>query len=458
MSVECESYRACEIDSCLVMLLDIGVFTGHLHPLIVHLPIGFLLLAILFELASYFKKYQHLRSAVSFTLFLGFVSAIVACISGYVLSLTGEYDFKALGNHKTAGIFVAIVSALLFLMTTTQFRRILVIPRWAFSSLCILLFVSLAYTGHQGANLTHGSDYISLTVLMEQRRQKPATVEEAFIFEDVVHPLLIKRCSQCHRANKQKGKLSMQSLSSLQKGGKTGPAVVAGKLTESELYKRITLDPSHEKFMPADGKTPLTKGEVAIIKWWIGEGMAIEGKKIVELKNVEGIKPSVADFLGLSETENSNELAASFGREVNADIPLVFNMALADSLRKKGVNVRVMLHHPVMLDVTLPPGFDKKIDFILGDLKAVARNVIWLNLSDNGLTENELYFLPMMTNLEKLRLEKNPIGDGVCSQLMGLNHLEAVNLNETKITSACMKKLKQMPALKRVYSWKTNVD
>ena len=171
MSMECESYRSCEIDSCLVMLLDLGVFTGHLHPLIVHLPIGFLLLAILFELASYFKKYQHLRSAVSFTLFLGFVSAIVACVSGYVLSLSGDYDFNALGNHKTAGIFVAIVSGLLFLMTTEQFRRISIIPRWIFSSLCIVLFVSLAYTGHQGGNLTHGSDYISLTVLSTPSRR-----------------------------------------------------------------------------------------------------------------------------------------------------------------------------------------------------------------------------------------------------------------------------------------------
>jgi len=107
-----------------VMLLDIGGFAGHLHPLIVHLPIGFLLLAILFELASYFKKYQHLKSAVSFTLFLGFVSAIVACVSGYVLSLAGDYDYQRLGNHKIAGIFVAIVSGLLFLMTTAEFRKI----------------------------------------------------------------------------------------------------------------------------------------------------------------------------------------------------------------------------------------------------------------------------------------------------------------------------------------------
>jgi len=425
------------------MLLDIGLFAGHLHPLIVHLPIGFLLLAILFELASYFRQYQHLKSAVSFTLFLGFVSAIVACVSGYVLSLTGDYDFQRLGNHKLAGIFVAIVSGLLFLMTTAQFIKILPIPRLTFSSLCIVLFVSLMYTGHQGGNLTHGSDYISLTVLMAEQREKPTTVEDAFLFEDVVHPLLIKRCSQCHRASKQKGKLSMQSLSTLQKGGKTGPAVVGGKLTESELYKRITLDPSHEKFMPADGKTPLTKGEVNVIKWWIEKGMAMEGKTIGEMKNVEGIKSSAAVFLGLIETEDANELAASSGREVNADIPLVFNMALADSLRKKGVNVRVMLHRPVMLDVTLPPGFDKKIDFIVSDLKAIARNVIWLNLS---------------ANLEKLRLEKNPIGDGVCNQLTGLHHLEAVNLNETRITSACIKKLKQMPALKRVYSWKTVVD
>jgi hypothetical protein len=57
-----------------------------------------------------------------------------------------------------------------------------------------------------------------------------------------------------------------------------------------------------------------------------------------------------------------------------------------------------------------------------------------------------------------LRLEKNPVTDGISYQLAGLQHLEALNLNETKITRACMEKLRALPNLKRVYTWKTMAD
>ena len=100
-----------------MILLDITTFLGHLHPLMVHLPIGFLILAVLFELLSYFKKYGYLHSAVPFTLLLGFIASVVAGVFGYLLSLTGDYDLEKLNNHMIAGIAVAIISGLLYLFT-----------------------------------------------------------------------------------------------------------------------------------------------------------------------------------------------------------------------------------------------------------------------------------------------------------------------------------------------------
>ncbi|MBZ5858778.1 c-type cytochrome domain-containing protein [Flavihumibacter profundi] len=435
-----------------MILLDITTYLGHLHPLIVHLPIGFLLLAVLFELLSYVKRYEYLKPAVSFALLLGFISAVFACIFGYMLSLSGDYDLLNLANHKITGIAVAVVSGLLFLCTTTAFRNKISISRWLFSSFFIGLFFLMTYTGHQGGNLTHGSDYLSLKTLRQRELKKPSSVDEALLFEDVVQPLLAKRCSQCHNEGKMKGELSVQTLQGLLKGGKSRPAVVGGKLHESELYERITLDPSNKKYMPADGKTPLTKEETAIIKWWIEKGMAMSGVKIADLKNGDEIKPRVAVFLGLGD---GGEIADNSGIAVNPDIPKSFNQNLLDSLRNKGVHVRLMSHNPVMLDITMPAGSGDKLGIIKSNLRAVAKNVIWLNLSNNKLTENDLDFLPLMTNLEKLRLEKNPVADGISSQIVGLQHLEAVNLNETKITRACTEKLKQMPNLKRVYTWKT---
>jgi uncharacterized membrane protein len=433
-----------------MMLLDITTFLGRLHPMVVHLPIGFILLAVVFELLSYAPKFRYLKTAVSITLLFGFIAATAACVLGYLLSLSGDYNYQNLTRHKLTGIAVAIVSGLLFLLTTQKITQRVVLPSKLVAAFFIGLFFLMAYTGHQGGNLTHGSEYLSMNVLQGQERKKPASVDEALIFEDVVQPMLVRRCGQCHSEGKLKGQLSVQSLAALLKGGKTRAAVVAGKLEESELYHRITLDPSNEKYMPADGKTPLTKQEVSILKWWIEKGTVAEHTPMASIKNAAEIKPNVSAWLGLGGEEPNAEEA---GAEVNPDIPKTVDQNQLDSLRSKGMQVRIMSHNPVMLDLTLPTGTAQPLSAMKSHLKAVAKNVVWLNLSHNNCTDASLDFLPLMSNLEKLRLEKNPLTDAITSQLTGLQHLEALNLNETGITAAGLEKLKSMAVLKRVYSW-----
>jgi uncharacterized membrane protein len=437
-----------------MILLDITTLIGHLHPVVVHLPIGFLALAILFELLSYFKKFEQLKIAIPITLLVGFITAVLSCIFGYLLSLGGEYEFSKINNHKIAGITLAVASGLLFISTTTVVKKIFSIPRLIFSSLCVVVLLIMIYTGHQGGSLTHGSDYLSIKLIDEPIRKKPISVAEALLFEEVVQPILIQRCGQCHREGKMKGQFSVQTLETLLKGGKTRAAVVAGSLNKSELFNRITLDPSNEKYMPADGKTPLTKAEIEIIQWWIEKGMATKGKKIAELKVSPEIQSKIAVVLGIGNSIAVSETAITENSKINPEIPAISNTALIDSLRNKGINVRLMLHQPVMLDITIPPGMNASLNTIKPILQSIAKNVIWLNLSDNGLTDNDLDFLSGMTNLEKLRLEKNPITDKIVPQLSGLKHLEAVNLNETNVSEAGIEKLRQVPGIKRVYQWK----
>lgn len=436
-----------------MVLLDIAAFSGQLHPLIVHLPIGFLILAMLFELVSYSKKYEFLKASVSLTLLLGFIAAVFACIFGYILSLSGDYDYQELNNHKISGIALALGTGLLFLLVSDPVKKLIEIRRSVFSGLCIFIVALVSYTGHQGGRLTHGSEYLSMKVLLEQPREKPASVGQAMLFEDVVHPILIQRCSPCHRDGKRKGEFSVQTLADLLKGGKTGAAIVAGSLDKSELFARIMLDPTKEKFMPTDGKTPLTKTETEIIQWWIEKGKAVEGKRMSELQNAQLINEKVASYLKIGDFSGSDELAGTANDAVNQDIPAFVNMALIDTLRSKGLNIRVMQHKPLMLDVTLPEGKGDLLNLIKSDLKSIAKNIVWLNFSNNDLTEQDLESLGLMSNLEKLRLEKNPITDEIIPTVLSLKHLESINLNETKLTSAGIERLKQNPSLKRVYQW-----
>jgi len=439
------------------MLLDIALFSGRLHPLVVHLPIGFLLLASIFEIFSYREKYVYLKSSVSFILLLGFISAVFACILGYILSLSGDYETTALNNHKNSGIILALFSGLLYLISEGTIKGLPVIKRSFFTVLCMLSVGLMSYTGHQGGTLTHGTEYLSYEVLNQQERVKPVSVEQAMIFEDVVHPILIQRCSQCHKDGKMKGELSMKTINDLLKGGKNGPAIVAGSLSKSELYKRITLDPEHEDFMPTDGKTPLTQVEVEIIQWWIEKGKAVNGKKLSELKYTQKIKPIIANYLKIGDNKNTTVFADSNYPQRNPNIPVFSNLKLLDSLRNLGLNIRIMQHQPLMLDITLPENKGIQITSIKSDLKSIAKNVIWLNLSGCNLTDKDLDFLPLLINLEKLRLEKNPITDETIPLIATLKHLEAVNVNETGLSRAGVEQLKGIPSVKRVYEWKIGV-
>jgi uncharacterized membrane protein len=441
-----------------MILLDIFTFLGRMHPLIVHLPIGFLLLALIFDGASYFKRYAHLSRAVPFSLLVGFAFAAIACVLGYMLSLTGDYDDQVLSQHRLSGISLTITAGVLYILTTARLKRFFSIPRSFFSGLALIAFFLLSYTGHLGANLTHGNNYITLETLLHQPREKPTRVEEAWLFEDIVQPILAQRCFQCHRADKKKGKLSMENLAMMLEGGKHGPAVVPGDLSGSELFRRITLDPAHEDFMPTDGKTPLTQAETEIIRWWIEKGMAAEGQKLASIDNYEEIMPLASSVLGLSAPAGYVVGTSSVNEHANTNIPDLTDMTPVDNLRKKGLRVRLMQHQPVMLDVTLPAGSGKKITDFENELQSVAANIIWLNLSDNDFTDADLTILQQMSNLEKLRLQKNPVSDDITRYLGNLEHLEAVNLNETRLTNAGLTRLKQNPAIRRIYSWRTQCD
>jgi hypothetical protein len=254
-----------------------------------------------------------------------------------------------------------------------------------------------------------------------------------------------------------KGELSMKTLNDLLKGGKNGPAIVAGSLSESELYKRITLDPEHDEFMPTDGKTPLTQQEVEIIQWWIEKGKAVNGKKLSELKYTQTIKPIIANYLKIGEDNNTAVFENSDYPLRNPNIPGFSNLKLLDSLRNLGLNIRIMQHQPLMLDITLPEDKGIQITSIKSALKAIAKNVIWLNLSGCNLSDKDLDFLPLLINLEKLRLEKNPITDATIPHISTLKHLEAVNVNETSLSRAGVEQLKEIPSVKRVYEWKIGV-
>ena len=226
-----------------------------------------------------------------------------------------------------------------------------------------------------------------------------------------------------------------------------------GNADTGELIRRVMLDESHEDFMPSDGKPPLTKNELQLIRWWIARGHAKAGIPVGASGDSAVLRPAVAQYLGFDMAQEKP--AGGVSARINPDIPSTTDTALMNNLRKAGFSVRQMLHKPLMLDVTLPAGSGVKAAACRTAILPLAKNIIWLNLSGNSFTDNDLDFLSALANVEKLRLDGNSVTDNIIPQLLGLKHLEAINLNGTDITAVGVAGLKKNTAIRRVYTWQT---
>ena len=117
--------------------MDLNLFFGRFHPLIVHLPIGFMILAVLAELVGhYFKKSWN--SAIAFMWLSGSLSAIVAIILGLLLASDGSYQGDDLFWHKWMGITTGVLSLLCWLA-----KQATLIPNKAYLPLMVSAVIAL---------------------------------------------------------------------------------------------------------------------------------------------------------------------------------------------------------------------------------------------------------------------------------------------------------------------------
>ena len=87
------------------------------------------------------------------------------------------------------------------------------------------------------------------------------------LFERDVRPILKAHCWQCHgEEEKPEAGLDLRLVRFLLKGGESGPAVVAGKTSESLVWKRVAAGE-----MPPKGKG-LSEKEKATLSAWIEQG------------------------------------------------------------------------------------------------------------------------------------------------------------------------------------------
>ncbi|MGJ8681838.1 c-type cytochrome domain-containing protein [Paraglaciecola sp.] len=430
--------------------MDITQFFGRFHVLVLHLPIGILMLAALWELAIQVKNSTR-SPLLNVIWFWGAISAIFACILGWMLTQAGGYSAEAVFIHRTFGILTACIAILSFVYFTVADK----LNSFIVYSLTLGQLFLLFSTGHYGANMTHGETYLvdhapnllrtSLGFPPHKRpRSKVTSLEQADIILDVIQPMLNKRCISCHNDNKLKGKLNLTSIKSIMNGGKSGPAIVAKDLHKSELYQRITLDHSEKGFMPAEGKTPFTEVQTKTLEWWIKIGAPELGKVSEFVQNKED-KKLLKDVLGIASGV------------VLADIPAITQQQEI-KLVKAGFVFKRRSQKENYLDVDLSVKNQNLTDSGVNALLNISQHVVSLNLRQTQTTDVQLAQIAKLTNLQKLRLERNPITSNGINTLSSLSHLKSLNLYKTHVDDNLLPLLRDFPALKHVYVGETKIS
>lgn len=269
------------------------VFLGKFHPLVLHLPIGMLVVVLLLEWRA-IGKWD--KSHVLMPLVMTVISAVVAVFFGYVLMRSGGYSSSVMTLHLWSGVGFAI--ALIWTLFFKVRYNVIGKGQKTYGVLLALSVLLMVLTGHYGGVMTHGDPLDAAPWNQKTFQKKKAggvsssSVEDRLIYEDVVVPILKAKCYKCHSEQKKKGHLRMDSYALMLEGGDEGECLVPGDLSKSLMIERMRLPSDDEDVMPPKDKPSLSESEIRVIEWWVQVG-APQNKKISEMQ----VPPAVLESM-----------------------------------------------------------------------------------------------------------------------------------------------------------------
>lgn len=424
-------------------MTDLTLFIGRFHPVVVHVPIGVLLLLGVAEMAGCWRENVRLSDGMRrLILVVAIVGAIGAAGCGWLLGRHGTYDEGLLDRHRILGFVTLGLTVVLLLLRN---RR----PAYGFI-LAATLFV-LMWTGHNGGSLTHGRGYLAEYAPAALRPwlgggpvgvPAPKQLAEADVFRHVILPVLEAKCIACHGESRMEGGLRLDSFAALVEGGEHGPAIVAGDPAESLLLRRLYLPLDDKEHMPPVGRPQPTDGDLAILEWWIGADA-----------------PDAGAFLALAPDPEIVETVASQLGLPLPDLPdpeAMFAAAIALEERL-GITIRPLAEGEPWLSASARLAGETFGDAELAELAAIAPALHRLDLGTTGVTDEGLSQLGAMTELRRLRLEQTAVTDAGLQQLAALRRLQSLNLHSTAVTDAGIAHLHRLPRLRQLYLWQTEV-
>ncbi|MCX6856191.1 MAG: hypothetical protein NTV80_14945 [Verrucomicrobia bacterium] len=312
------------------------LFVGRFHPILLHLPVGALIVLSIMELACLTRSGESkLGAAALLTLWIGAAGSVLAVLAGIMLSREGGYTGGNFTLHQTlaligtAGVLLALC---IRIYAMGQQNRELM---HAYRAVFFGSFGIMGLGAHFGGNMSHGSKFLTehapepmksqmvgmekwMLSFAEQPKasnteptvEQPAPVPaptpapapttevpapapvsmaaptpapapaptgtDKLVFQDVIMPIFVAKCNKCHGEEKQKADLRMDTFEWVMKGGENAAEknnnIVPGKPDESLTIQSIVAPIDDDLHMPPEGKDQLTPAEISAIRYWVQAG------------------------------------------------------------------------------------------------------------------------------------------------------------------------------------------
>jgi hypothetical protein len=314
----------------------------------------------------------------------------------------------------------------------------------------------VTWTGYRGGQISQGENH--LTEFMPNGLRKVlgvrpdfasdvASANDGTFYAARIQPIFVAQCLSCHGREKRKGGLQLDSYMALMHGGKHGAAVKPGDLRSSDLYRRITLSPGNDDFMPKGGKPPLSADQVKLIELWIASG-ASRTAKLDSFKDAPSGGGSVVREVKFEKRDMAEvarkraEIASALTNlqqrfpdlieyESRASADLVLNASLLGS---------------------------RFGDRDLGAFAPVESHIVVADFTRTGITDESGEFIAGMKALRVLRLGETHIGDRTLESIAGLDQLASLSIFETDVTPAALASIQKMHSLRICYAGQTAIS
>ena len=411
---------------------------GRMHPLILHFPLVLIVLyavAVIVLPPGKTKGDSAYTNTTSLLLLTAAVTAVITSLMGLFLSKEEGYDPNALWWHKWGGVAISLLTLLWYSFNTqVQAKKIITL---ATSVVALFLIV---FTGHLGAGITHGQDFI-LAPIMAAKAPLIVTPEEAEVYTHMVKPILESKCINCHNRNKAKGELVMETEDLLLKGGKNGQLWDSTAADLGLLLRRVHLPIDKKEHMPPRGKPQLTEEEIDILTHWIRKGADFK-LRVADLPATDTLHQIAEKNFTASDIAQYDFSEAD--PSVVSKLNTVNRVVSAESLGSPALSVNFFNSNL----------FDNSQ---LKDLGKIKKQIVSLDLAKMPLKDDDIKLISEFENLRRLNLSFTGITGNSLSELKKLQFLENLALSGTKVTAAELEQLRSFPDLRTVYAWNTPI-